>query len=216
RAPMFELSQLIPIARMTADPTVLVVRADSPWKTYAEFMAHAKANPGKVTFGSSGNYGTMHVPMEQLKASTGSYMLHVPYTGAGPAILGMLSGQVDAVATGPASAVGQIKAGKLRVVGVSSSKRLDNAPDAPTLKEGGVNLELMNWRSVVAPPGLSADQTKVLSEAIGKMVKSKEWAEILKARGWDDAYLGGADFDAFLKAEQTRVAKVMTDVGLVK
>ena len=74
----------------------------------------------------------------------------------------------------------------------------------------------MNWRSVVAPPGLSAEQTKTLSDAIEKMVKSKEWAEILKARGWDDAYLGGAAFDAFLKAEQTRVSKVMTDVGLVK
>ncbi|RZL06273.1 MAG: tripartite tricarboxylate transporter substrate binding protein, partial [Rubrivivax sp.] len=125
RPPMFELSQLIPIARMTADPTVLVVRADSPWKTYAEFIAAAKASPGQLTFGSSGNYGTMHVPMEQLKAATSSYMLHVPYTGAGPAILGMLSGQVDAVATGPASAVGQIKAGKLRALAHWGEGRLD-------------------------------------------------------------------------------------------
>ena len=111
---------------------------------------------------------------------------------------------------------GQIKAGKLRVVGVSSSARLANAPDAPTLKEGGVNLELMNWRSVVAPPGLSAEQTKTLSDAMSKLVKSKEWAEILKARGWDDAYLGGAEFEAFLKAEDARVGKVLRDVGLVK
>mgnify|MGYP000638541712 CR=1 FL=1 len=83
RAPMFQLDQLKPIARFSADPTVLVVKAESPWKTYAEFMAYVKANPAKVSFGSSGNYGTMHVPMEQLKAATSSYMLHVPYTGAG-------------------------------------------------------------------------------------------------------------------------------------
>ena len=70
RAPLFELNQLKPVARLTADPTVLVVRADSPWKTYAEFMEHARKNPGRITFGSSGNYGTMHVPMEQLKAAT--------------------------------------------------------------------------------------------------------------------------------------------------
>ena len=91
-----------------------------------------------------------------------------------------------------------------------------NAPDAPTLKERGINLELLNWRSVVAPPGLSAEQRKTLSDAIEKLVKSKEWAEILKARGWDDAYLGGAEFEAFLKAEDARVSKVMHDVGLVK
>ena len=79
RAPMFQLEQLKPIARFSADPTVLVVRAESPWKTYAEFMAYVKAHPAKVSFGSSGNYGTMHVPMEQLKVATSSYMLHVPY-----------------------------------------------------------------------------------------------------------------------------------------
>ena len=88
RNPMFQLDQLKPIARFTADPTVLVVRADSPWKTYAEFLAYVKANPGKISFGSSGNYGTMHVPMEQLKAATSSFMLHVPYTGAAPAVMG--------------------------------------------------------------------------------------------------------------------------------
>jgi len=91
RPPMFQVNQLKPIARFTADPTVLVVRADSPWKTYAEFMTHVKANPGRISFGSSGNYGTMHVPMEQLKAATSSFMLHVPYTGAGPAVLALLA-----------------------------------------------------------------------------------------------------------------------------
>jgi putative tricarboxylic transport membrane protein len=128
----------------------------------------------------------------------------------------MLGGRVTAGISGYGEFEGQIKAGKLRVIGVSSAKRLENAPDAPTLKEGGVNLELLNWRSVVAPPGLSAEQRKTLSDAMEKMVKSKEWAEILKARGWDDAYLGGAEFEAFLKSENERVSKVMRDVGLVK
>ena len=80
QTPLYETRQLKPIARFTADPTVLVVRADSPWKTYAEFIAYAKSNPGRISFGSSGNYGTMHVPMEQLKAATSTFMLHVPYT----------------------------------------------------------------------------------------------------------------------------------------
>ena len=80
----------------------------------------------------------------------------------------------------------------------------------------GIDLELLNWRSVVAPPGLSADQTKALTDTVEKMAKSKEWQEILKARGWDDSFLAGAAFDTFLKGEIERVSKVMTEVGLVK
>jgi tripartite-type tricarboxylate transporter receptor subunit TctC len=100
RAPAFQVKDLVPIARITADPTVLAVRADSPWKTYAEFVAYAKANPGKLNFGSSGNYGTMHIPMAMLMNAAGVQMAHIPYTGAGPAIVGLLGGQVDALATG--------------------------------------------------------------------------------------------------------------------
>ena len=114
RAQMFRVDQLKPIARFTADPTVLVVRADSPWKSYADFIQEAKSGNRELSFGSSGNYGTMHVPMEQLKGATTAPMLHVPYTGAGPAILALLSGQIDALSTGPASVLAQIQAGKLQ------------------------------------------------------------------------------------------------------
>lgn len=103
RRPMFELSQLEPIARFTADPVVLVVRADSPWQDFAQFAAALQAKPGVHTYGSSGNYGTMHVPFAQLNAVIGSSMLHVPFTGAGPAVVALLGGQVDAIATGPST-----------------------------------------------------------------------------------------------------------------
>ena len=95
RSPMFQLDQLKPIARFTADPTVLVVRADSPWKPYAEFLAYVKANPAKISFGSSGNYGTMHVPMEMLKASAGFRMVHIPYTGSNELVTSIVSGTVQ-------------------------------------------------------------------------------------------------------------------------
>ena len=116
RKPAYQMSQFKPIARFTADPTVLVVRADAPWKTLAEFIADARAKPGTYNYGSSGNYGTMHVPMEMLKNSAGFRMLHMPYTGAGPAMVALLAGQVDAVASGPSRVVQQIKAGKLRAL----------------------------------------------------------------------------------------------------
>src|SRR5829696_1752227 len=116
RKPAFTLSQFTPIARFTADPTVLVVRADAPWKTFAEFLADVRAHPGKYNYGSSGNYGTMHVPMEMLKAEAGFRMTHIPYTGAGPAVIALLGGQVDALASGPSTVVQQIQGGKLRAL----------------------------------------------------------------------------------------------------
>ncbi len=103
RKPAYALNQFKPITRFTADPTVLVVRADAPWTTLAEFIADAKKKPGKFDFGSSGNYGTMHLPMEMLKARVGIFLTHIPYTGAGSAVLAMLGGQVDAVASGPST-----------------------------------------------------------------------------------------------------------------
>jgi putative tricarboxylic transport membrane protein len=213
------LSQTTPIARLTAEALVIVVPADSPIKTAKDLAERVKADPAKVTWAGGSAGGADHILAALFAEAAGGdakKINYIPFSGGGEALAAMLGGRVTAGISGYGEFEGQIKAGKLRVVGVSSSARLANAPDAPTLKEGGVNLELMNWRSVVAPPGLSADQTKTLSDAISKMVKSKEWTEILKARGWDDAYLGGAEFDAFLKAEQARVAKVMTDVGLVK
>ena len=173
RSPMFEVNQLIPIARMTADPTVLVVRADSPWKTYAEFIAFAKANPGRITFGSSGNYGTMHVPMEQLKSATSTFMLHVPYTGAGPAILGMLSGQVDALSTGPASVVGQIKAGKVRALAHWGEGRLALLPDVPSFKELGMPISYSQWSGIFVPKGTP-------QEVKDKLEGTDDWESIQK------------------------------------
>lgn len=213
------LSQTTPIARLTAEALVIVVPTDSPIKTAKDLAERVKADPAKVTWAGGSAGGADHILAALFAEAAGGdakKINYIPFSGGGEALAAMLGGRVTAGISGYGEFEGQIKAGKLRVVGVSSSARLANAPDAPTLKEGGVNLELMNWRSVVAPPGLSAEQTKTLSEAMAKLVKSKEWAEILKARGWDDAYLGGADFEAFLKAEQIRVAKVMTDVGLVK
>ena len=215
RSPMFEVNQLIPIARMTADPTVLVVRADSPWKTYADFIAHAKANPGRISFGSSGNYGTMHVPMEQLKAATSSYMLHVPYTGAGPAILGMLSGQVDAVATGPASAVGQIKAGKLRALAHWGEGRLALLPDVPSFKELGVNITYLQWAGLFAPAGTPQPVVDKLREAARAAVRDERTVQIMTTAGTQFQYQDAGEFDAFVKSDAATMKSVVQRIGRV-
>ena len=116
RKPLFQLDQFKPIARITADPTVLVVRADSPWQTLEDFIADARRKPAAYNYGSSGNYGTMHVPMEMLKSAAGFRMIHIPYAGAGPAVIALLGGHVDAISSGPASVVQHIRAGRLRAL----------------------------------------------------------------------------------------------------
>ena len=143
----------MPIARFTADPTVLAVRADSPWNTLAEFVADARKRPGAITYGSSGNYGTMHVPMEMFAASAGIKLLHVPYTGAGPAVVALLGGNVDALASGPSTVIQHVKAGKLRVLASWGDKRLASLPDVPTLTESGYDAVFFQWAALFAPAG---------------------------------------------------------------
>ncbi|SFJ55326.1 putative tricarboxylic transport membrane protein [Bosea sp. OK403] len=213
------LSQVTPIARITAEAEVIVVPTDSPIKNAKDLADRVKADPAKVTWAGGSAGGVDHIMAALFAGAVGAdatKINYIPFSGGGEALAAMLGGRVTAGISGYGEFEGQIKAGKLRVIGVSSGTRLPNAPDAPTLKEGGVNLEVLNWRSVVAPAGITPEQRKVLSDAVEKMTKSKEWAEILKARGWDDAYLGGAAFETFLKDEDARVSKVLKDVGLVK
>ena len=215
RSPMFEVNQLIPIARMTADPTVLVVRADSPWKTYAEFIAYAKANPGRVSFGSSGNYGTMQVPMEQLKAATGSFMLHVPYTGAGPAIVGLLGGQVDALASGPASIVGHIKSGRMRALAHWGEGRLALLPDVPSFKELGVNITYLQWAGLFAPAGTPQPVVDKLRDAARAAVRDERTVQIMTTAGTQFQYQDSGEFDAFVKSDAANMKSVVQRIGRV-
>jgi tripartite-type tricarboxylate transporter receptor subunit TctC len=145
RKGQYTLDQLRPVARFTADPTVLVVRADSPWQTLQEFVAGLKTQPGRYNYGSSGNYGTMHVPMEMLKASAGFSLTHIPYTGAGPAVQALLGGQVDALATGPASVLAHIRSGRVRALAHWGDKPLQSLPEVPALKDRGYPVQFAQW-----------------------------------------------------------------------
>ncbi|HEX2545281.1 MAG TPA: tripartite tricarboxylate transporter substrate binding protein, partial [Ramlibacter sp.] len=153
RQQMYAYNSLKPIARFTADPTVLAVRADAPWKTVKDFVEDARKRPGAINFGSSGNYGTMHVPMEILKQVANVRMTHIPYTGAGPAVIALLGGQVDALSTGPATVLQHVKAGKIRVLGHWGNNRLETMPDVPSLKQAGYNAEYAQWSGLFVPAG---------------------------------------------------------------
>ena len=135
--------------------------------------------------------------------------------GGGEALAAILGGKVTAGISGYGEFESQVKAGKLRLIGLTSATKTANV-DVPSIKEQGIDLEIANWRAVVAPPGISADQKKALTEAVDKLVKSKEWQEILKAKGWEDAYVSGDAFAKVLADEQSRTKEVLTAVGLVK
>jgi putative tricarboxylic transport membrane protein len=212
------LDQTTPIARLTAEYEAIVVPTDSPIKTAKDLAAAIKADPAKVTWAGGSAGGVDHIAAALFAKAAGAdatKINYVPFSGGGEALAAILGGKVTAGISGYGEFESQIKAGKLRLIGVTSPNRLPNV-DGPTLKEQGVDLEIANWRAVVAPPGISADQKKALVDTIDKLVKSKEWEDIRKQKGWDDAYLSGDAFAKFLAEEQARTREVLTSVGLVK
>ena len=216
REPMYQINQLKPIARFTADPTVFAVRADSPWKTLADFIADAKKNPGKFTYGSSGNYGTMHVPMEMFAGAAGVKMVHVPYTGAGPAIVGLLGGQVDAVATGPATVVQQVKAGKVRVLAHWGDVRLTALPDVPTLKEAGTDVQYAQWSGLFVPAGTPDAVVSRLRDAARAAANDPKVKEVLGTAGSPIQYLDSPEFQKYVDADAAKMSDVVKKIGKVE
>jgi putative tricarboxylic transport membrane protein len=212
------LDQVTPIARLTEETQVMVVPANSPIKTAKDLAELVKKDVAKVTFAGGSAGGVDHIMAALFAGAVGadaSKVNYIPFSGGGESLAAILGGKVTAGISGWGEYEGQIKAGKLRAIGVTSPQRLPGV-DVPTFKEQGVDLVLTNWRSVMAAPGITADQKKALSEAIDKMVKSATWKDILKQKGWDDAYLQSDAFAGFLKQEQTRVNEVLKSVGLVK
>jgi putative tricarboxylic transport membrane protein len=217
KAPV-NLDQVTPIARLTGDPLVIVVPANSPIKSVKELADAVKADPAKVTWAGGSAGGADHILAALFTKAAGSdpaKVNYIAFSGGGEALAAMLGGRVTAGISGYGEFESQIKTGKLRALAISSGKRLANA-DVPTLKEQGMDVEVVNWRAIMAGPGITAEQKKALTDTVEKVVKSKEWAEILKQRGWEDFYLAGAPFETFLKDEQVRVGDVLRSIGLVK
>jgi tripartite-type tricarboxylate transporter receptor subunit TctC len=216
RPPMYALNQLVPIARFTADPTVLAVRADSPWKNAKEMIEAAKKAPGGIPYGSSGNYGTMHVPMEMLAAAADVKMLHVPYAGAGPAVVGLLGGSVDALSTGPSSVMGHVKAGKVRVLASWGDKRLAALPDVPTLRELGYNAQFSQWTGLFVPAGTPPEVIAKLREAAKAAVNDETFKGALAKVDTPVQYLDAPQFQVFWDADSRKLAEAVQKIGKVE
>jgi tripartite-type tricarboxylate transporter receptor subunit TctC len=213
RKPAYLLSQFKPIARFTADPTVLVVRADAPWKTLADFIGDARRKPGTYNYGSSGNYGTMHVPMEMLKSTAGFRMTHIPYTGAGPAIVALLAGQIDAIASGPSTVVQQIQAGKLRALAHWGDQPLAALPGVPSLTQSGYPVRFAQWSALFVPSGTPDEIVQRLRAAAAKAASDPAVRQVVGKAGSPIEYLDAPEFQTYWNADAQAMTQAVRRIG---
>jgi tripartite-type tricarboxylate transporter receptor subunit TctC len=217
RAPMYRLDQFKPIARFTADPTVLVVRADSPWQTAQQFIADLqRPDATPASYGSSGNYGTMHVPMEMLKGASGIRVLHVPYGGAGPAVVALLGGQVQALSTGPASVLQHIQAGKVRPLATWGETRLAALPDTPTLKELGYDVTFAQWSGLFVPAGTPEPVVQKLRTAAAAAANDPKVRDTIQQAGSPLLYLDAPQFMAYWQSDAAKMTEAVRKIGKVE
>ena len=215
RAPAYEMKDLAPIALITADPTVLIVGADSPWKTLQEFVASAKAYPGQINYSSSGVYGTLHVAMEMFANAAGVKLFHVPYQGGGPALTALLGGQVHALASGPAPAAAQMKAGKVRALASWSSERLPLLPEIPTFKELGYDAEFYIWSGVFAPAATPTPVLDRLRAVVREAANSPDFKSTMEKVQTPVSYLDAPAFRTYWERDAARLKVALEKIGKV-
>ena len=216
RSPAYEMKDLAPIALITADPTVLIVGADSPWKTLQEFVASAKAYPGQINYSSSGVYGTLHVAMEIFANAAGIKLFHVPYQGGGPALAALLGGQVHALASGPAPAATQMKAGKVRALASWSAERLPLLPEIPTFKELGYDAEFYIWSGVFAPAATPTPVLDRLRAAVREAANSADFKAAMEKVQTPVAYMDAPAFRTYWERDAARLKVALEKIGKVE
>jgi len=217
RKPAYTMDQLVPIALVSADPTILVVHAGRPWKSVKELVEDAKKRPGEISFSSSGVYGTLHMAMEMLMHAAGIKLRHVPYAGAGPALTAILGGHVDALASGPAVVLPHIKAGKLRPLAGWGAKRVAALPELPTFMELGYrDVEFYIWAGLFAPRGTPEPILKKLRDAMRQVVQDPGFKAAMDKLQTPISYLDAPEFQKFWDKDAKMLAQAIQRVGRVE
>ena len=210
------LDQTTPIARLTSEAEAIVVPAGSKYKSIDDLVAAFKADPGKVAIAGGSAGGTDQILAGLVAKAVGAdpkKLNYIPYSGGGEALAAILGGKVAAGISGVGEFIDQVKAGKLRALAVSGAERVQGL-DAPTLTQAGVDVQLVNWRGMVAPPGIADSDRQGLIRVITQMHDSQAWKDALTKNDWDDAFLAGDEFKQFLDQEQPKIEGVLADLGL--
>lgn len=214
KMPYDHVRDFAPVILVAGVPNVLVVHPSVPANTVAELIAYGKANPGKLNFASSGSGTSIHLAGELFRVQTGIQMTHVPYKGSAPAIQDLLGGQVQLMFDNLPSALPQIKAGRLRALGVTSATRAAALPDVPTIAESGLpGFEASSWFGLLAPAGTPRDVVARLDAEVAKWLASQDARDKLLAQGAIAAGGTPEDFSAHIAAETAKWAKVVKESG---
>ena len=209
------IQSVTPVARLTEEADVIVVPASSPIQDLKGFLEALKANPGGTSIAGGSAGGTDHIALGLILKSLGHsarQASYVAFAGGGPAQAAILGAQVSAGMSGLSEFAEQIKAGRMRALATTGEKRSD--PAIPTLKESGVDVAITNWRGVFAPPGVRPEALAKLVALITELHALPAWAEMLKTREWEDAFLAGQDFASFLERDRTQTEAVLKEIGL--
>jgi tripartite-type tricarboxylate transporter receptor subunit TctC len=213
RKPAYTLDQLVPLALISADPTILVVHPSLPVKSLKELIALARAKSGQLSYSTSGIYGALHMPMEMFLHAAKLKMRAVHTNGGGPAITILLGGHVEMTAGGPAAISGHVKAGRLRTIVSWGAKRLDAFPQVPTFKELGYDIEYYIWAGMFAPRGTPEPVMKTLRDAVRKAVDDPEFKATMAKFDSPVQYLDAPEFGKYWAADAARLAAAVKAVG---
>jgi tripartite-type tricarboxylate transporter receptor subunit TctC len=214
RPPKTTRADFIPLARLIADPVLLLVNEQQPYKTLKEFIDGAKAHPDTLVFSSGGLYGASHLPLAYLEKATGPLRLrHLPTNGGGPAIVAVLGNNAQVTTQSVSATLSHVRAGKLRPLASFGATRSKALPDVPTLKELGFDVEYYLWVGIFAPKGTPAAIVSTLRTAIGQAVQSEQFKATLVNIGLDLAYLDGPDFQKFWDIDGRRTDEAVIAIG---
>jgi tripartite-type tricarboxylate transporter receptor subunit TctC len=217
RQPKFTNTDFIAIARIIADPIVMIINKDLPYRTLEDLVADAKAHPDKLIYSSSGLYGASHIPTALFAKSAGNLqMRHLPTNGGGPAITAVLGGNVNFFMSPTSIALSHIRAGKVQPLAVSSAQRVKALPDVPTFNELGYDLEYYFWVGIFAPKGTPAPIINTLREGMKKAAHSKEFLDTLEKLGQELAYMDQPEFTAFWATDAKRQEDAINSIGRVQ
>lgn len=212
------LEDVTPIATLTTEYEAVAVAANSEYETMEDLVEAFRDDPGSISWGGGSAGGSDHILVGLIAQAAGvdpSDINYVAHSGGGEALAAVLSGGVSAGVSGASEFADQVEAGQMRFLAVSSAEPVEGI-DAPTLAEAGLDVELSNWRGVVAPAEITDEQREQIVGLVSEMRDSDAWQEALEANGWTDFFQPGEEFDAFLEEESSRVETVLQDIGLIE
>ena len=212
RKPAFTWNDYAPIAIFTISPTLIVVNAESPWKTLDDLIRDAKAKPGQYAFGSGGIYGMSHLPAEVFAKAAGLKFRHVPYTGGGPALSALAGKHIDFATQYPGPCLPLVRGNKIRALAVQGDQRLKAYPDVPTVKELGLNAEFSGWVGIVVPRKTPVSIVEKLREVSKKVAEDRTFIELIENSGDEVRLVVGEQMARYWDAESAKLARVMADL----